>query len=87
MKNKILIPLLIALFAFVVVPTAALAAPASYKYHFNVVQTGVAQSAVDILYNQLYVDVTKSNGGMASFTFHNDINDPKFDPLFPSMIL
>jgi hypothetical protein len=73
MKNKILIPLLIALFAFVVVPSAALAAQ-SERYYFNVIQDPERPPYPDAVFaaveSQLYVDV--SINSHATFSFHNN---------------
>ena len=72
MKSKLIVPLFIALAAFVASATAASAQPSSVNtFHFNVIQN-VDQSIKDILYSQLYVEVRNDSDQQIQFSFRND---------------
>ena len=72
MKSKLIVPLFIALAAFVASATAALAKPSPVNtFHFNVIQN-VDQSIKDILYSQLYVEVWNDSDQQIRFSFGND---------------
>jgi hypothetical protein len=71
MKSKLIVPLFIALAAFVASATAALAKPSPVNtFHFNVIQN-VDQSIKDILYSQLYVEVWNDSDQQIRFSFRN----------------
>ena len=72
MKSKLIVPLFIALAAFVASATAASAKPSSVNtFHFNVIQN-VDQSIKDTLYSQLYVEVWNDSDQQIRFSFRND---------------
>ena len=72
MKSKLIVPLFIALAAFVASATAALANPSPVNtFQFNVIQN-VDQSIKDILYSQLYVEVWNDPDQQIRFIFRND---------------
>ena len=73
MKNKIILPLFIALLTFAAVPTAALALHSPERFYFNVINDdpSPSQTIKNILSSQLYVEVWDVSAYTVKFSFHN----------------
>ncbi len=73
MKNKNLLPLLIASLIFVAVPSALLAAVSPPTFYFSVINNDPApsQTIKDALSSQLYVEVIDEGEFSVTFSFHN----------------